>query len=231
MARRQPIAGTPVNNMLYAIFGTGGCARGVLPVARAILAEQGVRRDQLVFVDDFSTTDTCNGHAVLHYRDFLARSGDKRASIAISDGRTRQRLADECAGDGIAFFEVRASQTVVMDDVEIGVGAIISPFVSITSNIRIGRHVQANLYSQIEHDCVVGDFVTLAPGARCNGNVVIEDFAYIGSNATIKQGKPGAPLVIGKGAVIGMGAVVTRSVPPGITVIGNPARPFNPDRN
>jgi hypothetical protein len=40
----------------------------------------------------------------------------------------------------------------------------------------------------------------------------------------IKQGKPGAPLVIGKGAVVGMGAVVTKSVPAGATVVGNPAR-------
>ena len=31
-------------------------------------------------------------------------------------------------------------------------------------------------------------------------------------------------IVIGKGAVVGMGAVVPKSVPPGVTVIGNPAR-------
>jgi acetyltransferase-like isoleucine patch superfamily enzyme len=60
----------------------------------------------------------------------------------------------------------------------------------------------------------------------CNGNVVVEDCAYIGAGAVIKQGRPGAPLIIGRGAVVGMGAVVTKSVPAGVTVVGNPARPL-----
>lgn len=220
-----------MTDKLYGIFGTGGCARGVMPVARAMLAGQGVERAQLVFVDDFGRSTGCNGHSVISYCDFLAHSGPKFASIAIADGQTRKRIAMECASDGVAFFDVQASQTVMLDDVEVGAGAVICPFVSITSNVRIGRHFQANLYSYVEHDCVVGDFVTLAPGAKCNGNVVIEDLAYIGSGATIKQGRPGNPLVIGRGAVVGMGAVVTRSVPPGATVVGNPARLHDPERN
>ena len=79
-------------------------------------------------------------------------------------------------------------------------------------------------YSYVEHDCVIGDFVTFAPGVQCNGNVTIEDHVYVGAGAMIKQGKPGKPLVVGRGAVVGMGAVVTRDVPAGATVVGNPAR-------
>jgi sugar O-acyltransferase (sialic acid O-acetyltransferase NeuD family) len=113
-----------------------------------------------------------------------------------------------------------------MDDVTVGEGSILCPFVTLTSNIRIGRHFQANLYSYVEHDCVIGDFVTFAPGVKCNGNVVIEDHAYIGAGAILRQGVPGRPLVIGRGATVGMGAVVTRDVPPATTVVGNPARPM-----
>jgi hypothetical protein len=71
---------------------------------------------------------------------------------------------------------------------------------------------------------VIGDFVTFAPSAQCNGNVVVDDYAYIGTGAVIKEGTRERPLVIGKGATVGMGAVVTKDVAPFTTVVGNPAR-------
>jgi acetyltransferase-like isoleucine patch superfamily enzyme len=57
----------------------------------------------------------------------------------------------------------------------------------------------------------------------CCGRVAIEDYAYIGAGACIRQGTDQRPMVIGRGAVVGMGAVVTRSVAPDTTVVGNPA--------
>ena len=95
---------------------------------------------------------------------------------------------------------------------------------TITSNVRIGRGFHLNLNSYIAHDCVIGDYVTIAPSVACNGNTVIGDGAYIGAWAVMRQGVPDKPLTIGAGAVIGMGAVVTTDVVPGDTVIGNPAR-------
>src|SRR3546814_3541130 len=65
-----------------------------------------------------------------------------------------------------------------MDDVEIAEGALVSPYVTFTSNIKVGRCFHANLYSYVEHDCVIGDYVTFAPGVRCNGNIRIGDRAY-----------------------------------------------------
>ena len=110
-----------------------------------------------------------------------------------------------------------------MDDVQVGEGAIFSPFTTVTSNVVIGRHFHCNINSYVEHDCVIGDFVTFAPGVQCNGNVHIGDGAYVGAGAMIRQGRPGAPLRIGDEAVIGMGAVVLNDVPAGATVAGNPA--------
>ena len=212
---------------LYAIYGVSGCGRGVMPLARSMLARWCAEPYELVFVDDHPPAPEANGHRVLTYRQFLDAGADRRtACIAIADSLLRAKLAERCATDGIEPFSVVADNVVTMDGVQIGEGAILSPFVTITSNIRIGRHFQANLYAYLEHDCVIGDFVTFAPGVKCNGNVVIEDHAYIGSGAILRQGRPGEPLVIGRGVVVGMGAVVTRSVPPGVTVAGNPARPL-----
>lgn len=210
---------------LYAVFGASGCGRGVMPLAREQLHRQGIADDRLVFVDDKPEAAVVNGHHVLTYREFLETSASERhVVLAIANSAIRERLTERCAGDGVRPWSVTAANAVTMDGVHVGEGAILCPFVTLTSNIRIGRQFHANIYSYVEHDCVIGDFVTFAPAVRCNGNVVIEDHAYIGTGAIIKQGKPGHPLVIGKGSVVGMGAVVTKNVMPGATVIGNPAR-------
>jgi sugar O-acyltransferase (sialic acid O-acetyltransferase NeuD family) len=209
------------------VFGASGCGRGVLPLARTQLSASG-QRYALNFVDDNPTAFSINGHQILTYAEWLSQSGnDKQISIAVANGKVRESIARRCADDGVEFFEIRASNVIELDDVQIGEGAILCPFVTLTSNIRIGKHFHANLYSYVEHDCVIGDYVTFAPGAKCNGNIIIEDHAYIGSGAVIKQGSPGSPLVVGRGAFVGMGAVVTKSIPPGVTVMGNPARPVN----
>lgn len=213
---------------LYAIYGVSGAGRGVMPLARDMLAAGNMEDGAaLVFVDDQPPAQTINGQPVLTYQQFLDEpSPAKNICIAIADSKLRQQLAERCAQDRISFFSITAQNVVVMDSVEMGEGGILSPFVTLTSNIKIGRHFHANLYSYVEHDCVIGDFVTFAPGVQCNGNVVIEDHAYIGAGAVIKQGSPENPLVIGSQAVVGMGAVVTKSVPSQTTVAGCPARPM-----
>ena len=210
---------------LYAVYGASGCGRSIMPLARQQLAQVGVCTSRLVFVDDASGPELVNGQRLLTYAQFLAEPAAQRyAVLAIANSKVREILALRCALDGVQPWTVAASNVVQMDAVELGEGAVLSPFVTLTSNVRIGRHFHANLYSYVEHDCVLGDFVTFAPGVHCNGNVQIDDHAYIGAGAIIKQGQPGQPLVIGRGAVVGMGAVVTKSVAAGTTVVGNPAR-------
>lgn len=216
-----------MSEALYAVYGASGCGRGIMPLARNQLQCNEISADRLVFIDDNPQAAEVNGQRVLSYRGFLAEPASKRfVAVAIANSQIREKFARQLQEDGIQPWGVQADNVVIMDDVALGQGALLSPFVCLTSNIRIGRYFHANLYSYVEHDCVIGDFVTFAPGVKCNGNVVIEDHAYIGAGAVLRQGKPGSPLVIGRGAVVGMGAVVTKNVPAGTTVVGSPARPL-----
>ncbi|KYQ85141.1 acetyltransferase [Acinetobacter sp. NRRL B-65365] len=184
-----------------------------------------LKKEQFVFIDDGQAGGSLNGYAVLTYINFINSSATHKAiTIAIANSVVREKLVARLNEDGVQHLAVQAGNTVILDEVEIGEGSLLCPFTCLTSNIKIGKFFHANIYSYVAHDCVIGDYVTFAPGVKCNGNIHIEDHAYIGTGAIIKQGTPDKPLVIGKGAIVGMGAVVTKSVPAGVTVVGNPAR-------
>ena len=207
---------------LIGVYGASGFGREVMPLIRQ---QYGSGNPQIVFIDDNPSSEESNGNKVLTYSEFQGATAlQKSVVIAIADSAIRRILTRKCIEDGIAIADVFAESAVCLDRVDLGEGSIICPFVTLTSNIQVGKSFQANLYSYVAHDCVIGDFVTFAPGVKCNGNVVVEDGAYIGTGAIIKQGTPGKPLTIGAESIVGMGAVVTKDVPPGVTVIGNPAR-------
>ncbi|MFW1940857.1 acetyltransferase [Acinetobacter junii] len=210
---------------IYAIYGASGCGRSLMPVARQQLQRDGLTAE-LYFIDDrFDQPTVWNGHSAVNYATFQQlQASSKHVVIAIANSRIREKIALQLQQDEIKMWSICADNVVLMDEVDLGEGSALSPFVTVTSNIRIGKCFHANLYSYVEHDCLIGDYVTFAPGVKCNGNIHIHDHAYIGAGAVIKQGTPNQPLVIGQGAVVGMGAVVTKSVPAGVTVVGNPAR-------
>jgi sugar O-acyltransferase (sialic acid O-acetyltransferase NeuD family) len=213
--------------LLLGVYGSGGCGRGILPLLRSDPRAADAR---IVFIDDHSATDLVNGHPVWSFARFVEEPAVRRgACLAVANSRVREQLDRKCRDAAVDVIGVRAPNVVEMVDVEIGPGGFLSPFVTITSNVSIGRCFHANLYSYVEHDCRIGDYVTFAPAVHCNGNVHVGDHAYVGTGAFLRQGTPKKPLVIGAGAIIGMGAVVIKDVPEGVTVVGNPARPLIKD--
>lgn len=208
--------------MKIAIYGPGGFGRELIPFA-------GSKAD-LCFLSDSEHEIGVDvlGLQTLSLDQFARAEAGNDASvvIAVADAAVRRKLADRVMSAGLRAGQAIAANAVVGPGVELGEGAVLCHHTTITASATIGRHFHANIYSYVAHDCVIGDFVTLAPRVCINGNTVVEDDAYIGTGAILKQGTPEKPLRIGKAAIVGMGAVVTKDVPPGAVVVGNPAKPL-----
>lgn len=217
------------NTVVFGLIGAGGFAREVMPIARESLSL--IYRNvpnlsqKIYFVETDPKQNYVNGVEVISEADFMAiNCKDKFFNIAIADSKVRQTISERLILSGTQPLSIQSINTITYDENSIGEGAVICAYSMITSNAIIGNFFHSNIYSYVAHDCIIGDYVTFAPRVSCNGNVHIHNHAYIGTNAIIKQGSSSKPLIIGEGAIIGMGAVVTKDVPPYSTVIGNPAR-------
>jgi len=210
----------------YILVGAGGFGREVMPLVIAQLAHEiGSGRARAYFaVEDLRDEVETNGVPTISLEHARDLRGEIFFNVAIADSKVRERIAEHCLAVGMVPFPIAAASSLDLAANQFGAGAILCPFTMVTANARIGRFFHANFYSHVAHDCEIGDFVTFGPGVRCNGNVRIEDHAYIGTGAILRPAGKAAPLVIGRGAIVAMGAVVLTHVPAGETVFGNPAR-------
>lgn len=133
----------------------------------------------------------------------------------------------------------------------IGAATTIWQFVVVLAGARIGSHVNVCAHCFIENEVVIGDRVTIKSGVYLWDGVWLENDVFVGPNVTFTNNKfprSKAPLAqhpitlveagasigggavllpgitIGRGAMVGAGAVVTKSVPPYAIVTGSPAR-------
>ncbi len=85
---------------------------------------------------------------------------------------------------------------------------------------RIGNDNLFMAYSHVAHDCIIGDQVIMANAASLGGHVVIEDWAILGGFTIVHQF-----CRIGAHSFSAMGSVVSKDVPPYVTIDGHPAVP------
>ena len=205
-----------------AVYGSGGFGREA-----AWLAEQCGHHVVCFIDDDASRIDRrLNDVDVVSLDDAASRFAHIGVVTAIGSPAARAHVVGRAAARGLRPATLVHPRVERSRWVTLGDGAIICAGNILTTNIVIGDHVQIHVGCTIGHDVTVDAFSTLLPGVRVAGCVRIGRGAYIGSGATIINGTPDKPLVVGDDAVVGAGACVTRSVAPGVTVAGVPARPL-----
>lgn len=141
--------------------------------------------------------------------------------------------------------------SVYEDDVKIGNNTKIWHFSKIEHDVEIGDNCVIGSFCDIHPGVIIGNNVRIQNGVSIFNGVTIEDDVFIGPNACFTNiKKPRATIenknfeytilkkgcsiganstivcgvVIGKNAVVGAGAVVTKSIPDNTIVFGNPAR-------
>ena len=207
------------------IYGAGGFGREVAWLAQSVAFRE-ERCPVACFIDDrIGISDTIiNDIEVLS----LARAKDAYPGGCVVSGigvpKIRELTMNKASDAGFRFTTLVHPRVEMSKWVEVGMGTIICAGNILTTNISLGRHVQINLDCTIGHDVIMDDYATLAPGVHVSGRVHIGKRVYIGTGAVIINGIEGAPLVIGEDAIIGAGACVISSVPPGQTWGGVPAR-------
>ena len=85
---------------------------------------------------------------------------------------------------------------------------------------RIGDDNLFMAYSHVAHDCVIGNNTVFANSVALGGHVEVGDWVILGGLTAVHQFTK-----IGPHAFLGGGAILSRDVPPYVTVAGNPAVP------
>lgn len=103
--------------------------------------------------------------------------------------------------------------------VSLGANCLVMAGVVLTAQVSLGDSCVLLPNSVVSHDTCLGRGCLVGSNVSISGGVTVEELCYLGSGCRIIQ-----EVVIGAGSLVGLGAVVIRSCPPGSVLAGNPAR-------
>ena len=139
--------------------------------------------------------------------------------IALGDHQIRKRIFYILQTVlGVSANAVHSS-AIIAPSAQLASGIFIAANATINPLAKIGNGVICNTSCSIDHECVIGDFAHIAPGAVLCGNVKIGEGSFVGANSVIRQG-----ITVGKDVMIGAGTVVVKDIPDGALVAGNPQK-------
>jgi UDP-perosamine 4-acetyltransferase len=206
--------------MAVIVYGAGGQARVLLE-----LMERAGISPIVGFVDDNAALHgtKIDGIPVMGNIDRLSAIHRvhriHRAVIAIGDNALRKKFADHARALGLRLPVLIHPNAYVSPSAKLGEGTVVMAGAVVSTHVTMGELCIINTRASIDHDCLLGDCVHIAPGVTLAGNVTVGNGTMVGVAACAVPG-----LCIGDDAIVGAGAVLIRDVASGTTVAGCPAR-------
>lgn len=209
------------------IIGAGGVGREVSLIIQQI-NELEQTWNLLGFIDD--NTDNwgkvINVYSVIGGIDSLEfLSNDTYIVIAIANYKVKKNIVNKI-NNKFKFATIVHPKVWIHDYMTVGEGTIIYEGAILTANIEIGNHVIISPKCGVGHDSIIKDYVSLLWNVNVSGNDLIEEGVMMGSGSTVIQGKK-----IGKGSIIGAGAVVVNDIESFSTAVGVPAKVIKSDKS
>jgi sugar O-acyltransferase (sialic acid O-acetyltransferase NeuD family) len=180
------------------IIGSSGHAKVVLDIF-----EKMKQHEIIGFIDNNKQTgEIVLGYPVLGDEEILNnhKAEDTQLFIAIGDNCTRQKVRDRINTHFPKFSFATAihPSATIGKEVKIGQGSAIMAGAIINPCCIIGEFCLINTKASLDHDSVMNNFSSLAPGVTTGGNVEIGASSAIGIGASIMHGvKIGSEVVIG----------------------------------
>lgn len=202
------------------IIGAGGVGREVSLIIEKINKLKATW-NLIGFIDDNinSWNKIINEYQIIGGMDLLETLPlDTYVVIAIANYNLKKKIVNKI-NNKFKFATIIDPKVYIHDYMTIGEGTIIYEGAIITANIQVGNHVIISPKCGIGHDSIIKDYVSLLWNVNISGNDVIEEGVMMGSGSTIIQGKK-----IGKGSIIGAGAVVIDDIDSFTTAVGVPAK-------
>ena len=141
---------------------------------------------------------------------------------ALGDPQERFKFTDELRRQGVDFATVTHPRANVSKHAQIGRGALLGVGVGISVDTQIGEFTCTTEYTVIGHDAQIGNWCQINSHCTIAGRARIGNFVTIHPNCVVRK-----RAVIGDGVTVAPGSVVVGDIPPGMTVLGNPARRFS----
>lgn len=189
--------------MKLALFGYGGHAREV--------ASQ-LNQPVTFFVDDEYAKDNIRPLSTFDPNEFTIM-------VAVADCIEKKKIVERLPKNTRYFTFIHPTALIMDKNVKIGEGSFIGAYSILTTNILLGKHSIINRGNQIGHDCTIGDYFSMMPGAVISGNVDIGDCCWVSTNASIRE-----KIKITNNVLIGLGGVVVKNISETGTYVGVPVK-------